>query len=404
MVKFSFGRDCDPCKCQYDNNYKGYTMKCMGDSDIDLAKVFETYTKNLTETQKHFKMFYFNNTFVTEIGDNSFKSLTFEWISIEEAMSLEKISKNAFNNETNYATKSIRIHSNTKLSNPDNSLFEALSKFVNIEDIDLSYNNLQQIPANAFKPINGYQTKLKDIIICDTTIEVLGAKAFWSIPALNSLSVYDTAISHIPDDAFAFEKPSNKTLYIFLNLNKSLNSSSYSPKSFADTQRPTELELGHKYTPRQVVYLDEKTFRPFLEANKANKINLEGEEFDCEDCRTGTNGETNELWLKTGEVNANQMAAHIDHRCARKAGKHSQLLTPPLMATPSAREYSIPLLPTITRSSPGVTPISPKGTVRNLPGLITNAVRMSPKSSTGSTYTTCATIGGKAPTLSSGRL
>ena len=70
-------RTCDlikPCNYINDELYFG------GDQDIDLFELFKIINKNLTKTGKHFKIFYLNNTFITELNENIFIDITFDII------------------------------------------------------------------------------------------------------------------------------------------------------------------------------------------------------------------------------------------------------------------------------------------------------------------------------------
>ena len=69
-----------------------------------------------------------------------------------------------------------------------------------------------------------------------------------------------------------------------------INSSVFSEKSLINIKRPTNIRFGVFNYPKQVTYLDEKVFLPFLLDNESNTIELKDAKFDCNDCRN--------YWLK----------------------------------------------------------------------------------------------------------
>ena len=80
-----------PCSCRLS------VIECGGKQDIDLVKIFQTLEKNLTKTGKHFNEFYLNNTFISELKENTFSYITFDYIEIEYCSKLKNLHRNAFN-------------------------------------------------------------------------------------------------------------------------------------------------------------------------------------------------------------------------------------------------------------------------------------------------------------------
>ena len=123
-----------------------------GKQDRDLVKIFQTLEKNLNKTQKHFKGFHLNNTFITELKENTFSDITFDYIEIESCTVLKTIHKNAFTT-TDLVASEIIIRNNPILTSPDNLIFEVLSKFGRAKLIWFYNNNITEIPSNAFQNI-----------------------------------------------------------------------------------------------------------------------------------------------------------------------------------------------------------------------------------------------------------
>ena len=267
--------------CTCNNN----RISCSGNETIDLANIF--HSLNLTEDQKHFSLFELNNTAIYELEENTFKDITFDQIVIQNCFNLTKIGKNAFNRTTLYTT-SITIVNNRQLSqSDDNSLFEAMSRFVNIKEITIRGNNIREIPSNAFHPINGYQNKLNSLTIVDNGIRKLGNNAFYYLKNLTYISLASNSIDYIPNNGFNFEKSSPNVLTLYLDDNP-LNASSFADNWFSALQRPTLLNIGNvnQTDPQNIDYLNEKSFLPFLSANELNQIIFYyNNQIDCNDCR-----------------------------------------------------------------------------------------------------------------------
>ena len=101
---------------------------------------------------------------------------------------MTKIQINAFT-ETDLMTKKLIIRFNPKLSSPDNSIYEELSKFVNLESLTLAYNNITDIPSNAFFSRVAFQDKLTYLSILGESIKTIGTNAFSTLNSLVDLTI-----------------------------------------------------------------------------------------------------------------------------------------------------------------------------------------------------------------------
>jgi hypothetical protein len=283
----------NPCKC----DAKG--ISCGGNDVINLKNIFKAIDQKLNESEKHFKKFYLNNTAITEIEENTLYDLTFDEIQIINATKLKLIHTNAFN-ATNLVTKKFSVNYDDWKpiphlipltdSPPTHDIFHMLSSIISLEEIDLCYTNITQIPSNAFKPINGAQNNLTFITFENSSsIAQIGDNPFYYLNNLNFLQLSGTKIDSIPKNAFNFEKESKKKLMLSLQWTK-LNGTGFQLGSLENLKRPTDIYLGDN--PKQT-YLDEQIFRPFLEANDQNVIRIDifhVSYIDCNDCRS--------YWLK----------------------------------------------------------------------------------------------------------
>ena len=263
-----------PCVCE-DNG-----IKCVDNSEIDLVNIFQSLEKNLTKSEKHFKSFHFmENTFINELVENTFKDITFDEIEIYKCHNLTKIHKNAFA-ETDLVTRELRFLSNYRLSSLDNSIFEVFSKFVNLERLYVDFNNITEIPSNAFQRIEGYQDKLSDLRFSGESIRKIGSRAFYSLRGLSSLEIYETFIDYIPEYAFEFEEESNERMTLTLGYSK-LNDSNFQKDVFSHFKRPVDLNLGYAIFE----YLEENVFENFLSSNPQNRILMTSKGINCDNCK-----------------------------------------------------------------------------------------------------------------------
>ena len=242
-----------------------------------MVQIFETLGKQLPKTGKHFKEFYLGNAFITELKENTYSDITFNAITIENNSNLKTIHRNAFNT-TDQVTYYISFMFNPKLTSPDNSLFEALGKFAKLAHIYLCFNNITEIPSNAFGNVLG--KKLAILFLRGKSIKKFENHALFYLKNLKFINILDTSIEYFPENAFEFKDELNETLFIQLELNKLLNSSGFSQDSLTKFKRPTSIELLQGFP-----YLDEKPFYRFLRANAKNSLQLTQVSLNCSDCR-----------------------------------------------------------------------------------------------------------------------
>jgi hypothetical protein len=96
-------RNFKACKCNENEIY------CSGSEWFNLKHVFEAIDEKLKSNEKNFKRFYFNNTAITELEENTFYEITFEEIYIFNATKLKLINTRAFG-ATNLVTKIFKVN------------------------------------------------------------------------------------------------------------------------------------------------------------------------------------------------------------------------------------------------------------------------------------------------------
>ena len=285
----------DPCSCILDQIDCRVTNK-----DIDLVQIFQTLGKQLPKTGKHFKSFELSNSSITELKENTFSDITFDTIFIHYSPKLRSIHRNAFNG-TDQVTKLLTIADNPILTSPDNSIFDVLSKFINAQSIQIFRNNITEIPSNAFK---SNQDQMFNLELNGETIKMLGNNSFSKMKSLTTLSIWNTSISNIPENAFEFIEKSNKTFVLYFGDNKYLNSSEFHEKSLTKFNRPALIYLF------DFRYMNERVLSPFFALNDKNKVEFRYQMIDCSDCRN--------YWM---QKNFNMLKTKImNDRCSN--GKH----------------------------------------------------------------------------------
>jgi hypothetical protein len=266
-----------PCFCDSSVIY------CGGNETLNLKEIFHRISSELEEGKKHFKHLYLNNTSINELVENTFEDITFEHIRIMNASNLSLIHTLAFSS-LNHSLNRIEI-SNASLINspPNHDIFTAMSSMVGLEVLEISHSLIEEIPDNAFRPINSQQKNLTVINLYYNKINRIGDSAFKNLGSLSKLYIEHNKINHISDKALIFGETSENTfiLYLFGCL---LNSSSFAIGAFNNLNRPAWLYFSYREIINNITYLDQHIFEPFLYNNKNNEIILN--QLDCNDCRS----------------------------------------------------------------------------------------------------------------------
>ena len=193
------------------------TIYCSGDIDtkMNIKEIFVNYSQHLNETEKHFTKVLINNNLITELEENTFNDITFDEILIWNSYHLKTIHRNAFT-ATSLVTKTFRMIWSTHFES--SSIFEVLSRFLNVQYIEILYNGITEIPSNAFQPILGYQKNLTKVKLSGGFTKI-GSRAFSNLIYLNFIEISLARFDSIPDYAFEFKQPSNTSLTIYFSLN-----------------------------------------------------------------------------------------------------------------------------------------------------------------------------------------
>jgi Leucine-rich repeat (LRR) protein len=267
-----------PCKCVVNSIF------CEGDDSINLKTIFHGISSKLQNNNKHFESFYLTNKAVTELEESVFEDILFDSIHVEEAHKLSLIHTKAFTGTESYI-QDIRIY-NTSLKNspPNHNIFAAISSMQNLEELTIGYSLIDEIPENAFQPINGTKEKLTRVFLMSNKISKIGNNAFANLTNLTEIDFEYNKLDHISEKAFnLLDSSANTTLNLYL-IRCSLNGSSFEKGAFDHFNRPTVLHFNYYDTSNNITFLDQHIFEPFFTANNNNAIELNT--IDCKDCRS----------------------------------------------------------------------------------------------------------------------
>ena len=176
----------------------------------------------------------------------------------------------------------------------DLNLFDAVNRLPSLKLLDLSGTQLKAIPDEAFVPILDWlNSQTRHLLFCKQTqrcrsIRSVGKKAFYYLVSLQIIDLSSHLIDFIDDNAFSIHEMNNtgNKLQIILNDNH-LNGESFTEDSFKYIGRPTLLSLSDN---KNLTYIRQEVFEPFLEDNHQNHLNISG-------CPIDLNSPQNQ-WLK----------------------------------------------------------------------------------------------------------
>jgi len=275
----------EPCICSSKNGTDQILCDLVS---LDLKQYFTGLSNKLGKHDKHFGSLLVKRLILDHLEANTFSDITFDSIRFDDN-NIKTVDQDAFHG-TDQVTSYLRFARSAIIS-PDGAIFKELSKFKNLEILELVSINIKVIPTSAFEYEQGELFKFE---VNGNGLEKVESRAFSKLTGLSMLNFLWTDLADIPDEAFAFDKQSEDVLKLNFFGNSKLNGSGFAPRSLAGMQRPAEITFDSV----DMVYLDEKVFKTFLDGNKLNKINL----FECQlDCKDDRND-----WLK--DVNLSRLS------------------------------------------------------------------------------------------------
>jgi hypothetical protein len=152
------------------------------------------------------------------------------------------------------------INSSVKNCPPVHDIFTAISSVVNIESVFISQTLIDEIPENAFRPLNGSQNNLTSLRFNGNKITKIGNNALNHLTYLSRLEFNRNNLSHISKNAFNFEKFSDNLFELYF-LDNYLNSSSFEIGSFDNLNRPTIVYFSNGIKYNNITFFRSTCFR-----------------------------------------------------------------------------------------------------------------------------------------------
>ena len=280
--------DCNKVKYLNENIFKPFfDANELNEIEID-DRYFDVNNKENQWNQcneKYHQKIFFNlsisgNNDLESIEDNDFSDKNYKRIYIEFCERLRKIHWNAFGIHSDkilYFRAFIGLLSLRSIKNSQYDLIKLINSLANCKVISIKpfHNELQQIKLKKLKRleiIGSPFRSIKFIVICDY--------AFYECDQIEYINLTNNYINYISKNVFCFKSESNAVLKLDLT-NNQLDQSSFAIDSLVNFKRPTKLTLYEN----KIKYLKEEVFRPFLNVNKYNSIEINERYFDLNDQR-----------------------------------------------------------------------------------------------------------------------
>jgi hypothetical protein len=144
------------------------------------------------------------------------------------------------------------------------------------DELEFQFNDITEIPENAFKPNNGSNTSLFDINLSHNQISKIGLNAFYGLDNLGDIQLQYNNLTTI-DNCLNF--PPNKYRRNIMLGNNQLTANSFNV-SYLKSEENMFMSIfveNNKFTT-----FPENIFSKYF-ANGKNEISLDGNKFEC-DC------------------------------------------------------------------------------------------------------------------------
>ena len=237
---------------------------------------FKNLLKDLKK--KHFAEVIIENEDIESIEDGDFNEISFDGVNVNYCPKLKRIHWNAFGMQSDqiktFNAWNINDNSLPNLiseTNTDYDLIKLINSLTNCEQIKMYSLN------DELQPIKLHNLKIITIYGNNSSIKIKSINdfAFYECDKIEEIHLGWNNISFISENAFHFRNQNDKELIINLYCNN-LNESSFALNSLSNFKRPTKLKLDSN----QIIYLSEEVFKPFLDANQCNEIEIENTYFD----------------------------------------------------------------------------------------------------------------------------
>ena len=246
----------------------------------NIQEVFKSISNNLEGTEKHFSQIHISQTKNLNkenylvLNESSFWDITFDQFT---GYDIKMIDNDAFG-ESSSKIKSILIYYPIAHKPPEYDVWKMLSSLVNVQFINVR-TDINEIPSQAFTPLNGKQTKLNTIYNSNYNKLIIKKMAFYNLENLTSIHFFHPEIQKIENEAFSFNKKSSQRLIIHFWY-CIMNDSSFDSGSFDGIKRPTQILFDRL----NISSIPESSFKSVLD-NENNNVRFEYSYLNCFDCK-----------------------------------------------------------------------------------------------------------------------
>jgi len=235
----------------------------------------------------------------TEFPVGATGKLRFRKLRIDSSVkSLQRIHSKAFASSQD-TMEHFEVHATNVIDGPaPYSLVDLINSFPNLYDLGL-VSLIDTIQ-------DGSLSHLTNVGNLKLRVNAIKGSPFDKMKGLESISLTNGSLNHIPSNAFKIEQTeanTGKGLDIRF-IGNPLNGSSFELGAFTHPSL-NERKISLRFNNNNITFLNETVFLPFLQ-NENNKIELiSGNPLDCDDCRTA--------WFckKLSEITRGELLARI---------------------------------------------------------------------------------------------
>jgi hypothetical protein len=259
-----------PCRCLPISETL-YQIECAGEQVND--EVLTAIAPKIINSVGKFHELYIHDSKISDIAANTFAEIVFTNIIIENNEALKTVDPFAFKKGV---IRRLAIRRNKALE--DLRVYELARYLEPIDTIEFDGNALEEIPQNAFTPLNPGKNKLKRIFLNHNKIEKLHSNAFYGLPELVFIALDFNEIEEIHENGLKFSDGKMKRK-ITVKLNNNQNKEENIAHNSIEVPQNVSLELHMENN--ELTHLPQFEFN-FLES-EGNKIYLLNNDIIC-DC------------------------------------------------------------------------------------------------------------------------
>lgn len=246
--------------------------------EVSLESLFSRLAQHIQSQDliDRFTSLRIENTAIAEVnGSDLFHGVSFKSLDFFQNIDLDQFDLRSFNRSRK--TLETLLISGSPFRGSE-EFFRQVRKFSRLETLILSHNHLDGLPDQAFG--QELMPNLSYIDLQGNRIKEVGARSFYSLPAIQRITLDNNLIKRVTNETFVFREERSKLLLIFMR-NNNLTAESFEPFSFSNTDKTIFLYLNGN----QISHLKEEIFKPMFDVKNDLFIALWSNPFTC-DCRS----------------------------------------------------------------------------------------------------------------------